>query len=206
MQKRGFTLLEVIVAVTIGVALIGIGIPSFTNLVRRQEFQSEAGRLAGCLQSAQEYALSARQLSNGQSVRWSAADISYNASTQVITCKKMLFSTPRPTNSLWTDFLTGSLAEDELAGTETINSIYATGFTYGTATTGLLASEKIRVYFGQTERGAVVRLIAGNYGMPSKYSQYGTAMSISLTSSVDDQQTAKIIIGSTGTPIQLTSE
>ncbi len=200
-QKRGFTLLEVIIAVTIGVTLIGVGVPSFTSLVRRQEFQSEASRLTGCIQKAQEYVLTSRALPSGQPVRWSAAEITYNTATQNITCKQLLFG-----SSAWTA-LTIGLAEDQLVATETINSVSVAGFTYSTgAFQGIALTDTTRIYFGQSERGAVVRLISGGHGRPNAYSQYGNAMSLTLASPVDASQTVRIMINAIGTPIQLTSE
>ena len=55
-RQSGFTIIELIVAISIVVLLTGVAVNRFTVFTDQQEFQSEGQKIANCIQKAQSYA------------------------------------------------------------------------------------------------------------------------------------------------------
>lgn len=60
-QERGFTLLELMMAITIGALILGLGIPSFRNYLRNAELTRTANDLLGSLYLARGEAVKRRR-------------------------------------------------------------------------------------------------------------------------------------------------
>ena len=56
-RASGFTLLELMTAVTVMAVLLGLGVPAFTNIMRNNQIAAESGNLVSALQLARSEAL-----------------------------------------------------------------------------------------------------------------------------------------------------
>ena len=61
MTKKGFTLVEVLVAMVLGLVIMGFGASSFRNTVQRQPVVQSAEKVNQVLQQARSYALAGRK-------------------------------------------------------------------------------------------------------------------------------------------------
>ena len=81
MKKAAFTLIELIIAVTIIILLVAIGLPRFNDFNLRQDIASSAQKLASCIQQAQQNALAPSDSSGTKTVGYGVARIIYDKGT-----------------------------------------------------------------------------------------------------------------------------
>jgi type II secretory pathway pseudopilin PulG len=187
-QRSAFTLVEVAIAITITIILAGIGIPRYNQLIRTQDFYSEAQEIVSCLQRAQSLASGSQgaTLSTGNPIRWSAAKLTESSGT--VTCTVMAFDASVSSASL----------------DATVTSVLTSGTNTFTATdvqAGITGVNGIHIFFGALEKGVPVKLVSSSTSIPPLGA--GLRFSLNLTSSLDSTTTAQLTMAQLGIPIEL---
>src|ERR1044072_151708 len=84
----GFTIVEFVIAVTVSVILVAVGVPRFNSFVQRQDFNAGLQTLASCIQKAQQDAIApSANTSSSTTVRYMEARIIQAPSSFTATCE-----------------------------------------------------------------------------------------------------------------------
>jgi|GEM_PF-6423549 len=195
MHKKGFTIIELTIALAVSIILAGIAIPRFNTLLNQQEFFTETEKVASCIQKAQSMAAAPTAGSlnpdvNGNTVaiRWTAASLSNPDNNNQQTCSVMAFDA---SHSLSQDLLLNSPA-DQLA-----TPIQTTGISN-------LNLPQFRIYFGVTEKGVpVVYLDNTGIRQISPAPMSGMKVTLPVTSTVNSALTTTISVEQGGAPVRI---
>jgi len=199
MQKRGFTIIELAIALSVSFILAGIAIPRFNTLLDQQDFFTETEKVAACIQAAQSMAaaptaglLTPDANNNALAVRWTAASLSGPDDNNQQTCSVMAFDA---SNSL--SNLVLNSPNDQLA-----TPIQTTGISN-------LNLPQFRIYFGVTEKGVPVEYLAADSvstRITSTDPTSGMPVSLAVASVVNSTLTTNICVGQGGAPVIITSQ
>ena len=150
MHKGGFTIVELVIAVSILVLLIVIALPRYTAFSQKQDFAVQAHKVVECVQNAQRQAIAPTLPSiNGQGVRYTSAIISENGTCfnqqlgSLTSISDMLSTTPTALNS---------------SSATMVNNLKVESVTLhlNNSTQNYPCTNLAKIYFGVLEKGAPV--------------------------------------------------
>lgn len=188
MKRSAFTLVEMAIAVSISVILMGIALPRFNELLNQQEFFTEVQNVSSCIQQAQSLAAApsgALLVSGKGALRWVAAEVVETGGVRqckiygidsTVTYDELLLTTP-------SDQLAVPRAPQNIAQVE---------------------SEDFRVYFGVQEKGVPVKYVSED-PVRTQTAPLGTGMKVTVpfVSARDTQTTVTVVIEQAGAPIHV---
>jgi prepilin-type N-terminal cleavage/methylation domain-containing protein len=201
--RKGFTLLELLVAISIVATLAGVAVPRVLDTIRRQEFASEVADLAQCIGDAQRLAQAPQ---NTQAQRWVMAHV--RATTfGTTTCDVYTIPDTIPFASLQSSLSISSLtpAQEFTRSTKTValngfgskvNSVAVTG--QGSTPSNL------RIFFGARESGRIVTVAyneggTANLRNPNAYTDTGVQLGIQMTATTGE--CARLVVPISAQPI-----
>lgn len=162
LKKPGFTIIELIIAMSIVVVLMAVAIPRMTLFSRAQDFSNRAQKVVECIQSAQQAAASpGSELAS--SPRFTSVTIQPSTDGSIDCISQSIGATYSSGGPVTVDQLKDLSIEPEIitSSTQTIpDVIMSTG-------NNVLS---VRLYFGVVERGAPV-LYCQDTGTPMKICQ-----------------------------------
>ena len=196
MKKRGFTIIELTIALSVSLILAAVAIPRFNTLLDSQNFYSEVQQVASCIQQAQALAAAPsstllRLDSNGNTVspRWTAASLSAPDANGNVTCSVIAADATTTYGNL-----AFTLPADQL-----ITPITNMGISNLTIT-------PFRLYFGVLEKGVPVAYIPSTGTIPTNTEPAsGMLVTIPVVATSDSTLTATISVEQGGAPVRITT-
>jgi prepilin-type N-terminal cleavage/methylation domain-containing protein len=212
-RKRGFTIIELIIAVTVTALLVAVALPRYNGFLRQQEFNASAQGLVICLQTAQREAASPTYLGAATpSIRFTGALVEEVGSgdlrctvtyyTATTTADKLADGTATPVYSKTSTQLANISLFSATAKSSAGNIIV-----YGTDSNTMVTS----VYFGALEQGTPIVFRAcsdlahgcGGLAPPDLTFGKGLSLSLALTYPTSTEIIQTVTMEKTGLPIQL---
>jgi len=188
-RQSGFTLIELIIALSITVVMVAVGVPRYNSFVRRQDFISNVQKVANCLQTAQRSATApANKL--GLPSRY---------------VQFYLDGPPHPLTCHVFDADAAGYQQQDLFDDNTIDKISVTNVS--ALGTSYALNFPLRVIFGNLEHGAPLELDNQNQLIVSPATvPYGKGFSMELqvVSTEITGMSAIITMERLGNPIQVT--
>lgn len=184
MQRSGFTIIEMAIALAVSFIVVGIAVPRYNSLVRQQEFYAQVQKIVGCLQDAQSVAAtSSVKLSNGAPARWTAANLQSSGTGYQCTVLGMDSST-------------------SLSNLGFVVPLDQLGRTDAQLGSDLNLPTSMRIYFGALEHGVPVAQ-ATSVSRTQGVIGAGLPLDLTVTSYQDSALSATISIDRTGVPIRI---
>lgn len=208
-KTRGFTLIELIISVSIIIILAAIAVPRYGDFSRQQDLNYTTQSVVSCLQKAQRQAISPP---SGLSTlpRYSGAVITSDVTVTppIITCATYLYPLSQSTDNLVADGTTGYITGTNSSPMMLSNvSIDSTVVTTNSSQT-MIFPDHVQVFFGVLEKGLPIAFSSCStisscitLKPPTLSLISGYGLTIKMSNSTNDSQT--ISMGRLGTPIGL---
>ena len=194
-REAGFTIIELVIAVAVAAIIMGVGVSRYSAFNAQQSFNNSVQKIAGCIQQAQQYAVSPpADVDNvsGQHVCRARAAISSSSDGTTTSCYISL-NISSSGSCPGTQFVT----RDSLT-VEDVGMVYSNG--------NLFSNKTINIDFGVLNRGAAV-YDSFQDGFNDDDWTNNKLISFNLhQSNYSSGLTSKIIVPKMGVPIQIVSK
>lgn len=197
MVRKGFTFIELTIALAVAALLLALAVPQYNSYSRQNDFNRRLQGLIGCIQQAQQQAATP----GTTQVRYSQLSLSQNSNGN-LDCTSTLY----PVASL-AQILSGTVTPIRAATTSSFSRLLLSG---STTTLRLVNSGNcstkpdLTLFFGSLEQGAPAGILCSGAPLLSIPSfGNGFPVQINLQDSQNATLTNTIIMPTYGVPIQL---
>ena len=196
MRVRAFTLIELIIALSVVIILTTVGVARYSTFIQQQDFLSGAQKITGCIQKGQQYAVT-----NTNSAIVTTPVVRYVTVTVEPGPNSGLVCTIEGYSALPANTVAAILAQ---ASGGSGNILSKTSVDNMSITSG--SNNFFKIIFGTLEHGTPIDMSTnGSTSALAAPTTLGFSSSFTLQSISDVKVTATASIGETGVPILLSS-
>ena len=213
-MRPGFTIIELIVAISVIIIITSVAVPRFNSYAETQDFNRNLQGLVSCIQDGRQLAAAPPAGVGLPSIRYVEVRLSPNATTATnLDCKLVLYAPTVTMDTLVAGTAT-AVMWSKTPVTKTLANVQITRATpQGAAAMAVSNPSSLRIFFGTTENGVPVLYMPCAAGLicpptqvvraPANPLGHGISLEMNLTNTLGDTQA--LTMETLGLPIQLTA-